>query len=304
MDDENKGMNEDRWAPPADRPERGYAGEDRAPGAPRTDEPPSDARRTAELRSDVERTRADMSETIGAIQDKLRPSNMISDAAGTVRDATVGRVKQMAESARDRFGSNRADYDAGRYGLADRIRQNPVPAALAVGSIALIAFRRGRGTGTRWVETPGAYGTTRGQESLTPDVSTSGDVSGDRWREGTDREGRSVRDMGAGLTDRVRGITRGAGGRIRNAASGTQDGVRRLMDQNPLTAAAIATALGIGVGLALPETEREREILGEAGETIVHRAQEAARGAAERVQDAAQRVTDVAGQAARRLTSE
>ena len=52
-----------------------------------------------EIRSQIEQTRAEMSHTIDAIQARLSPGRLVTDAKHTVRDATVGRVKRLAEKA-------------------------------------------------------------------------------------------------------------------------------------------------------------------------------------------------------------
>jgi hypothetical protein len=52
-----------------------------------------------EIRSQIEHTRAEMSHTIDAIQARLSPGRLVTDAKQTVRDATVGRVKRLAEKA-------------------------------------------------------------------------------------------------------------------------------------------------------------------------------------------------------------
>jgi len=119
MDNQNKGLNE--------RPEKAVPVADRSGVADQ---------RTAEIRSDIEETRADMSETIDAIQEKLRPGQIVSQATDSVRNATVGKVKGMARSAREAFSGGAPDS----YGVKDRIRDNAIPLAVAAASVAWIAF--------------------------------------------------------------------------------------------------------------------------------------------------------------------
>jgi hypothetical protein len=59
------------------------------------------------------------------------------------------------------------------------------------------------------------------------------------------------------------------------------------VQQYPLAVGAAAFIVGMSVGMAVPETERENELLGEARDNAVQRAQEAASGAVERVKEAA-----------------
>ena len=83
------------------------AGSDREPD--RTDEPAH----TAEARRDIERTRAEMSETIEAIQERLSPTNLkeqvmeqvreqVQEAKDAVREATIGKVENIMQSAGDK----------------------------------------------------------------------------------------------------------------------------------------------------------------------------------------------------------
>lgn len=56
---------------------------------------------TDEIRSQIEHTRAEMSQTIDAIQARLSPSRLVTDAKQTVKDATIGRVKRLAARAKE-----------------------------------------------------------------------------------------------------------------------------------------------------------------------------------------------------------
>jgi len=126
----------------------------------------------AAIEAGIERTRAEMSETIDAIQERLSPENLkeeaketaselaeqakqaareavqhavhearihareaIQDARDAVRDATIGRVEQMARTVGD------TTEDA-RYGLVETIKQNPIPAALAGIGLAWLFMNR------------------------------------------------------------------------------------------------------------------------------------------------------------------
>ncbi|MBV9279209.1 MAG: DUF3618 domain-containing protein, partial [Chloroflexi bacterium] len=52
-------------------------------------------------RAQIEQTRANMSETIDAIQEKLSPSNLVQGAKDSVREATIGKASQMVSDAGD-----------------------------------------------------------------------------------------------------------------------------------------------------------------------------------------------------------
>ena len=63
-------------------------------------------------RVEIERTRAGMSETVDAIQERLSPENLKEQAKDRVKEATVGKAQEAGS------------------GIVDTIRQNPLPAAL------------------------------------------------------------------------------------------------------------------------------------------------------------------------------
>jgi ElaB/YqjD/DUF883 family membrane-anchored ribosome-binding protein len=109
-------------------------------------------------------------------------------------------------------------------------------------------------------------------------------------------------DFHAGYDTRYGADLEGRTDRMRRTARQTRNGLQRFVTENPLAAGAVAAAVGATIGLALPETQKENEMMGEARDTVVNKAQDAARDAADRVQDAAQRVKDVAADAAKSVT--
>ena len=138
------------------------------------------------IAADIEATRAEMTGTIEAIQERLDPqqlsqqatevteqareaakdvakyaieeakaavNEMTSQAKASVREATIGRVEHMAMYTRDTAESVRGD-------LWTTIKQNPVPAALAAISIGwLWSHRSGGSQGSSYAR----YGNYRGE---------------------------------------------------------------------------------------------------------------------------------------------
>jgi hypothetical protein len=93
------------------------------------------ARATAGIRAEIEETRADLAETVEAIEEKLRPSAAVARVAESVKETAVSHVQALKHAAGEGAG-----------GLMGMMRDNPVPAALiAVGAGWLLAnARRGR----------------------------------------------------------------------------------------------------------------------------------------------------------------
>ena len=84
----------------------------------------------AEIRSQIEQTRAEMSETIDAIQTRLSPSRVMADAKESVTTATVDKAKRLADKA-----------NGTKTIVLDTIQENPLPAALAAAAAAGLMIR-------------------------------------------------------------------------------------------------------------------------------------------------------------------
>src|SRR5687768_1504642 len=76
-------------------------------------------RTTDDLRSQIEQTRAEMSDTIDAIQTRLSPTRAMANVKDSVTDATVGRLQRLAHRT---SGSGRS--------LLETARDIPLPVAL------------------------------------------------------------------------------------------------------------------------------------------------------------------------------
>jgi hypothetical protein len=225
--------------------------------------------RTRELQAEIAETREDLSETVEAIQEKLRPSNIVSEGTEAVKTAATERVRDMAESATDTA-----------YRIVESTRQNPWPALMIGAGVAWLLIDGKRDGGkfdnreysSKYQDA--GYGTRRPRLGATR---TTSEV--DEWM----REGGN-------------GGVRAYGEGIRKTTRRAQTGLQRMLHENPLLVAAAAVLTGAAVGGALPRTEKENELMGEARDRVVDRAQYAAREAAESVKEVASAVQNVAGQ--------
>lgn len=89
----------------------------------------------ARIRHDIERTRADMSVTIDAIQERLNPQHIADQVRSSIHDATIGKAEEIMRDA----GDKASDV---RYTLADTIRQNPIPAAMVAVGLGWLFMNR------------------------------------------------------------------------------------------------------------------------------------------------------------------
>jgi hypothetical protein len=115
---------------------------------------PSSSPATREIRSQIEHTREEMSQTIDAIQTRLSPSRLMTDATETVKEATVGRVKRLAAKTSGTLGNGEGrTFDAKR--MIEIVMSNPIPAAMigiAATGLTARALMRSRTGPTREIQ--------------------------------------------------------------------------------------------------------------------------------------------------------
>jgi ElaB/YqjD/DUF883 family membrane-anchored ribosome-binding protein len=80
------------------------------------------------------------------------------------------------------------------------------------------------------------------------------------------------------------------GEQARYQAQRASGGFQRMLRENPLAVGTLAVGVGAAVGLAIPETSKEHEVMGEARDSLVDKAQEKV----QETQQKAQRVAEEA----------
>ena len=256
--------------------------------------------RARELESEIAETRAEMSETIEAIQERLRPSNLVSDATEKVKTATTEKVKSMADTASETAQDMMRDTRDRAYDVVEGAKQNPIPALMIGAGVAWLLMDRSRnkGNGHSYRNESSQY-SPRGERNY---------ASGEDYYRSTEPAysdvdyGRSTgwRDESSSSSWRETGTSRAMSARdsARQTVRRTQNQLQRMLNDNPLLVAAAAVLAGAAVGASLPETERENRLMGEARDSVVDRAQEAARDAADTVKEVASDPVAVAGKVA------
>jgi hypothetical protein len=205
-----------------------------------------EATEAAEIRADIEETRAEMGGTLTELGDRLDPGNLMNQAKENVREATIGRVEETAKGVSDM--------------VMDTIKRNPVPAALAGAGLALLWANRSSGheAGDR-----GQHGYARydvGREGGRSD----GPGIGDRIGQGVEGVGDAVGSAASQVGETVGQVGQTAGQTAGQV--GTQ--LDRFMQASPLAMGAVALGAGAVIGALVPETPQEREMLGDASRQI------------------------------------
>jgi len=152
--------------------------------------PSSTSPSTAELRARIEHTRAEMTETIDAIQDRLSPGRLMSDVTDKVKDATIGSVKTMS----DRTASGAAGASRRTIGT---IKAHPVATAVAGAAVTTVVF------GALWRSRHRSGSQHRMHEDGTGLSATTYEGSAPRWTDAGDMDGERSSAAGFGANTRT-----------------------------------------------------------------------------------------------------
>lgn len=252
MDEQNPRVTGDDLRGRGDDAVAGYGDRERGPATSHDD---AATTRTREIRAEIAQTRGDLSETVNAIQDRLRPGNLASQAASSVKEAALDKAHEVAESEPVLY-----------------VRSNPIPTVMV--GIGLI--------GATWLALGGRNGrsyeyarTSSGWRRRYPYRSEGGADAREQFEMARASDYRPS-ETGGG-TRAYRGSTRSPG-----AA-----GLRRAWNANPLLIGAAAAVAGAIVGLSIPETEREHQLMGETRDAMLDTVQETVRDRVDQVQKAA-----------------
>ena len=244
-----------------------------------------ETRRVGEIEADIAVTRVEMSETIEAIQERLTPSNIVANATESMRHAATEKVRQMTDNS-----------------FMDTVRANPVPSAMIGLGAAWLLFK-GRSSSNNGYRSArdgrsargynaGAYGESSDRRDYA--VGTSGLAA----HEGASGTGpgyaESVGNMGRDLSARTREMAGDLGDTARETTRRAQLKFNDVLRDNPLMLGAAAALIGAAVGMSVPATETENQLMGEARDKVVERAQNMASDAASQVSEAADSVKEAA----------
>jgi hypothetical protein len=232
------------------------------------------SRSSAELEREVRQSRAEVEDTLDAIQDRLSPGQLLDQVTHYVRD-------NGGEFARN-FGQ--------------MVRQNPVPAAMVGVGLVWMMLRSRRHDGLPrasdmtpddvfdpdWPEVgsgPERFAS-RTDEQAGEGMSEAAGRSWQAAKEGASRMGRfagSAREraanVGAGMAKRARRT----GAQARHYRGRAREGFLHTLQRKPLMLGALGLAAGAILGAVLPPTRREDELMGDTSDHLKQRAWDAGR---------------------------
>lgn len=277
-----------------------------------TDDRPQE---TEQIKAQIEETRSQLGETIDAIQEKLtfanmseqvseQVSNVIESATDSLYEATIGKVVHSMKNFGDDISNSRA---------VDMFRSNPLPIALiGIGAGLMIYQSYGRqkrpirGLGRfqtegydasrrshssdfahNTSETSGTSAVGRAYEGVTDAAGSAASTVGNAASSALDTVSTKVGSAYSGAGDAVNKVYSSAG----ELGSKAQDTYAHYIEENPLAVGAVAAALGAAVGMAFPSTRYEGQLMGEARQNLMEKAQ----NVAGELVDKAKHVADEAG---------
>jgi hypothetical protein len=273
---------------------------------------------SAELRSEIERTRAEMDSTFDALERKMTPGQILEEAWHLTRGGTTAGASKLWQVAREHplpatviglglgwllvessrgngrsarlaSGNYATGYAGGSSGYSGR--SNVYDSSAGYGAYPedynrdfQESWEESESSGGRLSSAAGSvkHAAVHAKDAVTGAASTAGhkvaDVAG------------NVKDRASELGHRTRekaselgGLTREKASELRyqtrNQARRAQTGFWQMMEENPLAVGVATLTLGILGGLALPSTRKEDELLGETRDRLVDRIEEVGREA-------------------------
>jgi ElaB/YqjD/DUF883 family membrane-anchored ribosome-binding protein len=305
---------------------------------------------TEAVREEIEQTRAEMGETIDAIQERLDPQALGEQAKTTaqevvemaiprakaaaqevvdhaiheaktaivdvahqgrtaLREATIGKAEDMARSA----GTAASGW---RRTLMETVKANPIPAALAGISLGWLYMNRQSGapaSPARSTTYRGGYSYAYALEDEPQRTGTTGQTVGrvreragevldqtqqktsqavDRVQETTGQVVGQVQDVAERTMEQAQDMTEQAVEQVQTQAHRAQSFLQRQLDENPLAVGAVALALGAALGASMRPTRQEDQLVGEARDRLMGKAQAATQDTVEKVEQVMDRAVE------------
>lgn len=257
-----------------------------------------------------EKIKSELREEFSHAKDQVRDE--FQRAKSAVRDATVGRVEDMAHDART------AVSEAGT-GIVETIKANPIPAALAGVGLAWLIFngrrtsengghrRRDGWRAPRYRYSDSFYqdGETN-RNGVTQELDHGVETMGNALHRAQEKAG----NMAGQVQQRAGELAHRVGDKAGRWADETEQRLGQMTDEaarelrrvedyaqrtwreNPLAVGAVVIGLGAVAGLAIPRSRVEDELLGPVRDDLLDKATDLAHEAVGKAEQAAKQMTD------------
>lgn len=261
---------------------------------------------TKQIRERIEETRQEMGETIQAIEERLSLDNIseqvseqISEKASEIYETAKDNVYQATIGKAGKFMKN-VNKEIKKSGILEKAVENPLPLFFIAFGAGLLVFKGKNGRRAN-------YDGNRRRNLSAASQSDSSLIKNTREK---------IDNAASSVYDTVGGVAGNAAEQIEHIGTRARDGYDYYINENPLAVGAVALALGVVVGLAIPATSYENELMGEARENLLSKAQDTAKETVEKVkkvageavsvvsEDVVEKAKQVAGNAAETISTE
>jgi ElaB/YqjD/DUF883 family membrane-anchored ribosome-binding protein len=209
-----------------------------------------------------------MSETIGAIQERLNPQRFRDQTKDAVYAATIGQAQQTAKGT----GST----------MLDTIKEHPIPALAAGLSIGYL-FMKGSSSSS----SSQSGSTTSSMQQHTGQMASQASSKAQQYTSEAQKQAQQY-------TSEAQKQAQHYSQQARQQAEQATDWFQQTLHQNPLAVGAAAIALGTAIGLSIPETQAEHKYMGETRDQLMEQAKSTVKSKAEDTMHKAQQVAEEA----------
>src|SRR5215217_8060731 len=187
------------------------------------------------LQSEIDSTRANVGETLDALQAKLSPGQFLDEGMALMR----------------RYGGEFASS------LGSSVKRHPLPIILTGIGIAWLVASHRKGQSDSTLD----YDSSLGFDEYEDETEGAGISSRLRAKAGRIAE----------ATGSVREKVRGAASQSREQLQRASAGFSQMLEEQPLLLGLLGIGLGAAIGSALPATQKENELLGETRDRALDR---------------------------------
>jgi ElaB/YqjD/DUF883 family membrane-anchored ribosome-binding protein len=229
---------------------------------------------TERLERETEQSRDRVASLLEELKSKATPGDIVNHIIG--EDGISGASEML-------------------HRLGEQVRANPMPVALVGAGLAWLMIG-GTSTQSSGRKSTSAKGP-EGARASAGDGNGSGFFSNaaEKARDSVSGVRERAQDMASSAGDQIGSVEQKASDMASQATETVEqagrraiDGLRQMLEEQPLVVAGIAVALGAALGAALPVTSAESRLFGETSEEVKQQAMQAAREAAEKAKEVAE----------------
>lgn len=253
-----------------------------------------------QIKAQIEETRANLGETIDAIQDRLsfaniseqvseQVTNVIETAKDSAYDATIGKVVNFMKDTGN---------DISESSVGSMVRNNPLPLLLIGLGAGLLAYqgfgkqkRRDKSLSQyRYAKNPSYVGERGQRKSESSLVQTAQDGLGSVKDGVSNAAGTAydaVTNVASSTYSGAGDLAKGAYEKAGDLGTTVQETYTQYLEEKPWAIGAVALVAGAAIGLAIPSSRYEGELMGEARYNLLNKAQETATGLVDKAKQVA-----------------